>query len=173
MIEKIYFLIDEWYNAIPFKVRKIIMLLSIVIWILAALIISAYSFLKGRENAPVIGEERYTNSIKEKMLRIQNLNKKHSIVLPDLNDLIQEEKELPLKIQSLDENKNIQNKIELSEGKTIEILPQKEELIFPKKQELNEPISEKDLKIEELKNNSLEKSEEKKNKKLEILKIEN
>jgi len=169
MIEKIFSFIDNWLNAIPYKVRKIITYSFISLWIVMAIAVSLYSFLKGRENAPVVSEQSYLNEIKEKIQEKQNLNKKRTIILPDLNDLVQEE--VPLKIESSDQPKQTDIAKDLSSGKNIQILPQKDELIFPEKQE---PIPEqKGIEIEELKNNTLpEKKEKTKNKQLEILKIE-
>jgi len=91
MIEKIFSFIDNWLNAIPYKVRKIITYSFISLWIVMAIAVSLYSFLKGRENAPVVSEQSYLNEIKEKIQEKQNLNKKRTIILPDLNDLVQEE----------------------------------------------------------------------------------
>lgn len=175
MTEKIYSLIDEWYNAIPLKVRNLIRIFSIILWIFMAIIITIYSFLKGRENAPVIGEDLHQTEIKERILKNQNLNRKDSIILPDLNELVQEE--IPLKIESIDSTKeyletNVQS--DLTTPKSIQILPNKDELIFPEKQE---PIpDQKNIEIEEQKNNpssefNIEQKE--KNKKLDIIKIEN
>jgi len=76
MIEKIFSFIDNWLNAIPYKVRKIITYSFISLWIVMAIAVSLYSFLKGRENAPVVSEQSYLNEIKEKIQEKQNLNKK-------------------------------------------------------------------------------------------------
>ena len=168
MIEKIFSFIENGLNAIPYKIRKIIKYSFVSLWIIMAIAVSVYSFLKGRENAPVVGEQSYLNIIKEKIQEKENLNKKRTIILPDLNDLVQEE--VPLKIESSDQPKQTDITKDLSSGKNIQILPQKDELIFPEKQE---PIP-KGIEVEELKNNTLpEKKENTKNKQLEILKIEN
>ncbi len=128
--------IDEVLNSIPYKIRKIIIFFSFGVWIFLAIMVAFFSFRKGKESAPIIGEDLYLSEFKEKLQQNKNLKKStNSLILPDINELVKEE--APLKIESLDmqtEKKDpFIKKQEFSKRVVIE--PVEDKTLFPEKKD--------------------------------------
>ncbi len=155
---------DTILNTLPVKVKKIISFVALGIWFFGAIIVVSYAFKKGKENAPIIGEDYFLNDVKDKIQKNQNLKTKTSIILPDLNDLIKQE--IPLKIESIQETYKKQE-IDIDTKKKLEILTEKDELLFY--QNKKDTIS-LEQNIQNIKDKSIENIQE--NKKNKTVKLE-
>ncbi len=166
--------IDTILNSIPYKIRKLIAIFSAITWIFLAIVVVIYSFLQGKKNAPIVGENQYLSELKEKIQKNKNDKVNNTIILPDLNDLVQQE--IPLNIKDIDNpSEDIPLNLKIKkDNKDIPILSVEDQLIFPEK---NEPVlkSNPDTNIDflkEKKENPIPQQEPLKNK-LDIIKIEN
>ncbi|MCS7205156.1 MAG: hypothetical protein NZ853_05625 [Leptospiraceae bacterium] len=171
MIE-IFKKIDELISKIPYRVRKLILFISIGLWVILALIVSVYAFLEGRKVAPAIGEDPFKAELQETIQKNQNQAKTYRIILPDLKDLVKEE--APLQIESINNQRptSITEKIDRIPQEKIELLKEQDELIFPNNQD---PLTQRgNFSLEEFRNLP-EKKEvpPQPNKKLELIEIEN
>ncbi len=177
MFEAIFSKIDQWYNNIPYKVRKFVSILSIVVWLLLAIVISLFSFLQGKKDAPVVNKDMQFDQFKETIIRNQNTNKR-SIILPDLNDLVKQESNLQIENYENRSNPILKDstikELNPESQKNIPLLSQDDELIFPEKQiPLQEPKNQYNF-SKEFKDIDINKNSSQDNKnKLDIIKIEN
>ncbi len=177
MFEMIFSKIDQFYNNIPYKIRKFIAFLSLGIWLILAVLVSIFSFLKGKKDAPVVSSETQLNQFRETIIKNQN-TKKRSIILPDLNDLVKQE--IPLQIQNL-ENRTLPpipdsniKEINPENQKNIPLISQDEELIFPEKQIPYSELKEQYNFSREFQDIDRNREANQKNKnKLDIIRIEN
>lgn len=161
--------IDKLIEKLPIKLKKLVTLSAIGIWFLGAIIVVFFTFKKGKENAPLIGEDYFLNDVKDKIQKNQNLKTKTSIILPDLNDLIKQE--ISLKIESIQDIPKKQE-IDIDTKKKLELLTDTEELLLYD----NKNTLELEQNIHSIKEKTMEKMQEdnkNKIKKLEPIPIEN
>ncbi len=78
-------------SAIPGDVVKSIRILSLLVWVLVALVIAYYSWIWGRKASPYSGQEMQLTDIKERATREENLENPPGISVPNVNELLSED----------------------------------------------------------------------------------
>ncbi|MFN3604316.1 MAG: hypothetical protein ACK4UJ_06380 [Leptonema sp. (in: bacteria)] len=167
-IKNLYAKIDSLLEKLPPNIKKGVVLFAISIWFVSAIFVVLYTYQKGKEKAPYLGEDYFLEEVKEKIQKNQNLKKKSAIILPDLNDLIKQE--IPLKMETIQDIPKKED-LDLDTKKKLEILTEKDEIKFYKDSEKKHTLFEespKEKRLEENKENKINKKN-----KLEPLNIEN
>jgi len=91
-VDSIFKLFDRFTNLIPASMIKMIRLLALFLWVIGATVAGYISWIHGRSSTPESGQDLYLVDIKEKIQREQNMAKAPAITVPNLNDLVSDDK---------------------------------------------------------------------------------
>ena len=90
---------------IPPQLLPVIRLGAILVWVLFAVIVAVLAWQQGSESAPQVGQELSLAEIKARQQREANLQKPQAVRIPDLNELIPERAEEPLRYEGSDRHR--------------------------------------------------------------------
>ncbi len=85
-------LFDSLTGRIPPNLLQILRLSALLFWLVAATIVAYYAWQRGAGAAPQMGQDLSLSEIKERVEREQNLHRQGDLAIPDLNELIPEER---------------------------------------------------------------------------------
>lgn len=85
-------LFDSLTGRIPPNLLQILRLSALLFWLVAATIVAYYAWQRGAGAAPQMGQELSLSEIKERVQREENLHRQGDLAIPDLNELIPEER---------------------------------------------------------------------------------
>lgn len=162
--------LDAIWNNIPYRVRTLIQVLVISVWLLVTIYFAIDSFLRGLKKAPVVGEDPVKKELEEKIQSNQNKKRTVSIILPDLNDLVKEEAPLQVETDTFPAPAGVEASGQ-DRTNILRLFQQDDTLLMPEKQN---PLTRKgDFSFEEFPAPSRSQNTSGKEKKLELIEIEN
>lgn len=99
-MDALYKIFDRFSEMIPPQLLPVIRLGAILVWILFAVVVAILAWQQGSESAPQMGQELSLAEIKARQQREANLKKPQNVRVPDLNELIPERAQEPIRYES-------------------------------------------------------------------------
>jgi hypothetical protein len=91
-VDTVFKLFDRLTAMIPENILRFIRLGALFVWMIAATIAGYIAWGHGRSATPASGQDLYLIDIKEKIQKEQNMSKAPAITVPNLNELVPEDK---------------------------------------------------------------------------------
>jgi hypothetical protein len=96
----LYKIFDRFTEMIPPQLLPILRMAAVLGWAVMAVVVVAMAWQRGGESAPQVGQELSLAEIKARQQREANLKKPQNVRVPDLNELIPQERAAPLQFES-------------------------------------------------------------------------
>ncbi|MBX7058107.1 MAG: hypothetical protein K1X75_08560 [Leptospirales bacterium] len=91
-MKRVLELFDRLTAGLPPAALQIIRLGALLLWLLGAVVVSYFAWNRGGQSAPQRGQDLSLSEIRERVEREQNLHRTGDLNIPDLNELVPEQR---------------------------------------------------------------------------------